>query len=202
MQDIALENGPVRFTGALDVDRRPTGIVPRRLPNWTRPQVPLFMEIMVTMPSGIRLEFATTARTIELDVLPTRIEISKPPAAAVFDLVIDGNDVRSVATECGDRLKIDLADRGKATRIRADAGTVVFADLPAGLKQCEIWLPSNAILELRALRIDDDAKIEPPRAQRVAAGCITAARSATAWRHRVRRRRGPSLRRAWPTSNC
>ncbi|HEY6598976.1 MAG TPA: hypothetical protein VIZ30_06680, partial [Pseudomonadales bacterium] len=109
MQDIALDGGPVRFTGALDFDRRPTGIVPRRLPGWTRPQVPLFMEITVTMPSGIRLEFATTSRTIELDVLPTRIEIAKAPSPAVFDLVIDGSDVRSVATECGDRLKIDLA---------------------------------------------------------------------------------------------
>ena len=162
MQNIALENGPVRIVGALDVDRRPTGIVPRRLPNWTRPQVPLFMEIMVTMPSGVRLEFATTARRIELDVLPTRIEISKPPAAAAFDLVIDGKDVRSVTTECGDRLKIDLADRGKATRVRGEAGTVAFADLPAGLKLCELWLPANAILEVRGLRIDDGATIEAP----------------------------------------
>ncbi len=160
MQNIALENGPVRIVGALDVDRRPTGIVPRRLPNWTRPQVPLFMEIMVTMPSGVRLEFATDSRTIELDVLPTRIEISKPPAATVFDLVIDGKSVRSVATECGDRLKINLADRGKATRVRGEAGTVAFSDLPAGPKHCELWLPSNAILELRGLRIDDGAKID------------------------------------------
>lgn len=163
MQNIALENGPVRIVGALDLDRRPTGIVPRRLPNWTRPQVPLFMEIMVTMPSGVRLEFATTARSIELDVLPTRIEISKPPAPSVFDLVIEGDNVRSVKTECGDRLKIDLADRGKATRARGDAGTIAFTDLPAGLKQCELWLPANAILELRALRIDSAATIEPPR---------------------------------------
>ena len=161
MQNIALENGPVRIVGALDFDRRPTGIVPRRLPNWTRPQVPLFMEIMVTMPSGVRLEFATTSRTIELDVLPTRIEISKPPAPSVFDLIIDGHPVRSVNTQCGDRLKINLADRGKATRERGEAGTVAFTDLPAGLKHCELWLPANAILELRALRIDDGVKIEP-----------------------------------------
>ncbi len=165
MQNIALENGPVRIVGALDVDRRQTGIVPRRLPNWTRPQVPLFMEIMVTMPSGVRFEFATTSRRIELDVLPTRIEISKPPAPAMFDLVIDGKDVRSVGTECGDRLKINLADRGKATRVRGDAGTVAFTDLPAGLKHCELWLPANAILEVRGLRIDDGAKIEAPSAR-------------------------------------
>ncbi len=168
MQNVALENGPVQLVGALDVDRRPTGIVPRRLPNWTRPQVPLFMEIMVTMPSGVRLEFATTARRIELDVLPTRIEISKPPLPAVFDLIIDGAEPISVATDCGDRLQINLADRGKATRVRGEAGTVVFDDLPAGLKQCELWLPANAILEVRALRIDDGATIEPaqPRKRR------------------------------------
>ncbi len=165
MQTIPLENGPVRFTGALDFDRRPTGIVPRRLPNWTRPQVPLFMEIMVTMPSGVRMEFATTSRTIELDVLPTRIEISKPPAPAVFDLVIDGEDIRSTKTECGDRLKINLADRGKATRERGEAGTIAFTDLPAGLKHCELWLPANAILEVRALRIDSGATIEPAAAR-------------------------------------
>lgn len=160
MHNIALENGPVRIVGALDVDRRPTGIVPRRLPNWTRPQVPLFMEIMVTMPSGVRLEFATTSRRIELDVLPTRIEISKPPLPAAFDLVIDGKEVRTATTESGDKLQINLADRGKATRIRGEAGTVAFTDLPAGLKHCELWLPANAILEVRGLRIEDGAKIE------------------------------------------
>ncbi len=164
MQNVALENGPVRIVGALDVDRRPNGIVLRRLPNWTRPQVPLFMEIMVTMPSGVRLEFATTSRRIELDVLPTRIEISKPPLPAAFDLVIDGKEVRTATTECGDKLQINLADRGKATRIRGEAGTVAFTDLPAGLKHCELWLPANAILEMRGLRIEDDAKIEVPSA--------------------------------------
>jgi hypothetical protein len=70
-----------------------------------------------------------------------------------------------VNTECGDRLKINLADRGKATRERGEAGTVAFTDLPVGLKHCELWLPANAILELRALRIDDGAKIEPPQSR-------------------------------------
>ena len=45
--------------GALDVDRRPTGMVPRRLPNWTRPATPLFMEIMVHAvgcAAGVRVD--------------------------------------------------------------------------------------------------------------------------------------------------
>ena len=167
MQTIALEGGPVGIVGALDIDRRDSGIVPRRLPDWTRPQVPAFMEIVLTMPSGVRLEFVTDTRRIELDVLPIRMEISKPPAPAAFDLVIDGASVRSERTECGDRLKIDLANRGKATRVRGEAGCVCFADLPPGEKRCELWLPTNAIVELRGLRIDDGANISaaPHRAR-------------------------------------
>jgi hypothetical protein len=165
MQNVALDGGTVRLTGALDVDRRPTGIVPRRLPDWTRPQVPLFMEIVVTMPSGVRLEFVTDSRTIELDVLPIRIEIATPPSPAAFDLIVDGAPARTATTECGDKLKIDLRDRGKATRVRGEAGTVAFTDLPAGAKHCELWLPANAIVELRRLRIDDGATIEPPAAR-------------------------------------
>jgi GDSL-like Lipase/Acylhydrolase family len=160
MQHIALENGPVHIVGALDVDRRPTGIVPRRLPHWTRPQVPAFMEIMLTMPSGVRLEFVTNSRSIELDVLPTRLELARPPAPATFDLVLNAADIRTQRTECGDRLQIDLANRGKATRVRGEPGTVRFVDLPAGTKHCALWLPANAILELRALRIDAGAHID------------------------------------------
>jgi GDSL-like Lipase/Acylhydrolase family len=159
MQNIALENGPIGVVGALDVDRRDSGIVLRRLPDWTRPQVPAFMEIMLTMPSGVRLEFVTDARNIELDVLPTRIEISKPPLPTAFDLVMDGDSVRTERTDCGDRLQIDMANRGKATRVRGEPGCIRFADLPPGEKHCELWLPANAILELRGLRIDDGATI-------------------------------------------
>ena len=165
MQNVPLEGGPVRWVGAFDFDRRPTGLVPRRLPNWTRPQVPLFMEIVLTMPSGVRLEFATDSRTIEIDVLPTRIEIARPPLPSAFDLVVDADPAHIVTTESGDRLKIDLRDRGKATRVRGEPGTVRFADLQPGMKQCELWLPANAIVEMRGLRIDDGARIEPKRAR-------------------------------------
>ena len=167
MQNVSLEGGPVALVGALDIDRRGSGIVPRRLPGWTRPQVPAFMEIVLTMPSGVRLVFSTDSRNVELDVLPIRLEISKPPAPAAFDLVIDGDATRTEYTDCGDRLRIDLANRGKATRMRGEAGCVRFTDLPPGTKHCELWLPSSAIVELRALRIDAGANISvtPRRAR-------------------------------------
>ena len=53
--DVALTYGALEIVGALDLDRTDTGISPRRLPAWTRPQVPdLFMEFMVTLGSGVR----------------------------------------------------------------------------------------------------------------------------------------------------
>ena len=58
--DVALEGGPVEIVGALGFDRSDAGLSPRRLPEWTRPQIPdLFMDGIVRMPSGVRLRFAT-----------------------------------------------------------------------------------------------------------------------------------------------
>ncbi len=162
MRSIPLENGPVRLVGALDLDRSATGSTPRRLPDWTRPQVPAFMEYMVTQPSGVRLEFTTDSRTFELDVMLTRLEFpGRMQAAAVFDLVLDDADIRAASAASGNRLVIsDLTRRNEAEFVSGDPVTIRFGDLPAGAKRLELWLPSNAIVELRAFRVDDTAEIE------------------------------------------
>ena len=104
MRTIALEDGPIRLVGALDLDRSETGLTPRRLPDWTRPQVPGFMELMVTQPSGVRLEFTTNARAIELDVITTRLELpGRKRADAVFDLILNDADTRSASAAGGNR---------------------------------------------------------------------------------------------------
>ena len=91
MQSIPLLGGPIQLTGALDVDKRKTGIIPRRLPDWTRPQVPPFMVAVATQPSGVRLEFVSDTRCIELDLKLARFERGPAGVAdAVFDLVVDG----------------------------------------------------------------------------------------------------------------
>ena len=116
MRTIPFEGGPIRIAGALDLDRSGTGIMPRRLPAWTRPQVPPFMEIMVTQPSGVRLEFTTDSSTIELDVLLTLLEVAgiagRPPADGVFDLVVDGTDIRAARGAGGDRLLVSVGPPG------------------------------------------------------------------------------------------
>ena len=76
MQEFQFPDERIRVTGAFDFDVSPDGVTPRRLPAWTRPQVPVFMEMMVTQPSGVRLEFETNASRIELSVLTTRIQMA------------------------------------------------------------------------------------------------------------------------------
>ncbi|HYM14126.1 MAG TPA: GDSL-type esterase/lipase family protein [Dehalococcoidia bacterium] len=163
MRAIELEGGAVRITGALDFDRLPTGIVPRRLPAWTRPQVvdPLLAAV-VAMPSGVRLEFVTDADAIELEAMLTSLQVGTLPlASAAFDLVIDGSLAARLAT--GDRniIAIDLTTFSFSFVPGAPA-TVRFEGLGSGSKRIELWLPQSATVELRALRVPDGASVGPP----------------------------------------
>ena len=161
--DLALTDGVVEIVGALDLDRTDTGISPRRLPAWTRPQIPdLFMEFMVTLGTGVRIAFRTDAPWIELDVLPTGFEvIGSPPPVVAYDLVVDGTRVDRRPVDFGTRLVLDLATLDVSVRA-APAGTVRFDDLGDAMKSVELWLPQSAASELRALRVPDGAQVEAP----------------------------------------
>ena len=53
--------------GALDYDYRDSGISPRRLPDWTRQQLPQPLDIMARMPSGVRIRFSTDSSFVRLE---------------------------------------------------------------------------------------------------------------------------------------
>lgn len=142
----ALESGVVVFAGALDVVPTGSGLSPRRLPEWTKPEIPdLLMEHAVASPSGVRLAFRSSARALELEVAvpdrDVRNGAALPPA--LFDLTVDGG---AGATSCA---------------LQAGETTVRFAGLPAGPKELELWLPQDRKVEVRRLRAD--AELEPPR---------------------------------------
>lgn len=161
--ELSLTEGPVEIVGALDFDRTETGIAPRRLPAWTRPQVPdLFMDFMVTLTSGVRIELRTDSPWIELDAMPTGFAIVGSPALPVtFDLVVDGTRVARQQGAFGTRLVIDLMTQD----LQVEPGEPValrFEDLGTDMKNVELWLPQGAATELRGLRVADGATIEPP----------------------------------------
>src|SRR6185295_14120680 len=55
----------ITIVGALDVERAARGLAPRRLPAWTRPQLPDDLtRVMVEMTAGVRIALTTTATAI------------------------------------------------------------------------------------------------------------------------------------------
>lgn len=155
-----LKRAPFRFVGALDFDQRKQGISPRRLPDWTRSQVPGMMDVMVRMPAGVRLVFTTDSRRIGLTVMTTTM-VTPPaaPRAVVFDLVADGV-VTSQVFHGGNLIVLDPANPGEFELQRGQAGTLWF-ELPAGEKSIELWLPHNAFVEVRDLQLDPGATLGP-----------------------------------------
>jgi hypothetical protein len=159
MQDIPLVGGPVEMVGALDIERTPTGLVPRRLPAWTRPQIPdLFMDVMVGIPSGVRLRFVTDSTSIHLDVMLTLIrQMPRPLRPAMFDLVIDGTLQHQYGTTEGNVITVVGLGPTDITFGVGEQTTIHFDGLHSGQKLIELWLPQATSVELRAMRVDPGA---------------------------------------------
>lgn len=154
-----LTAGAVTFIGALDFDHRTHGISPRRLPAWTRPQVPQMMDVMVRMPAGVRLAFTTDSTTLALTALTTTmVTPPRAPRPVVFDLDT-GHSIESASDTAGNRIIMNPASPQDYRLERGQPLTAQF-DLGPGTKTCELWLPHNAFVELRELAIDDGAHIE------------------------------------------
>lgn len=154
----------VEAVGAFDFDDRGSGLSPRRLPEWTRRQLPPFVDIMARMPSGVRLRFATDSARVGLVFLATTMVLpGRPRRPVVFNLETGGR-LTAVASMRGNALKVDPTRTDGFDLERGDPDTLVFPDLGEGNKTCELWLPHNAYVELRGLVVDDGATVEPAQA--------------------------------------
>ncbi len=156
-------DGPVEIRGALALERREAGVLPRRLPAWTVEQYPdPFMDFVSLMPSGVRLVFRTDARVLELDLLTTVRHFDGSPnpwPSGMLDLRVDGKLADQVTAPVGNILR--LANSRADGRLEpGEPGTVRFAGLPDGPKNVEIWLPQMTPCELVELRAD--GAVEPP----------------------------------------
>ncbi|MQS16405.1 lipase [Streptomyces kaniharaensis] len=171
MHDHALFTTPVEpfLRGALDVEHTEHGVLPRRLPGWVRRQFPDdFLAMMAAQPSGVRLSFRTRARTVELAVQRTRTSFAgfPPCPEGHYDLVVDGR-LAGRAAASGGHLRVVDPVTGASDLQAGPPGTVRFADLPAGVKDVELWLPYQEVTELIALRTDAPVEAAPQRGRRV-----------------------------------
>lgn len=158
----ALAKGAVSFFGHYDFDFRKMGISPRRLPDWTRLQLPELMDVMVRMPSGVRMAFETDAHSISLTVQTTRM-VTPPasPRPVVFDLRINGQSESTFSSDQGNTISLNKHNPQDYTMTKGGAYRVTFRDLGDKLKQCEIWLPHNAFVEIQQLECVGARLINP-----------------------------------------
>lgn len=143
--------------GALELEHSNRGTLIHRLPATARQQAggDAQMLMVESQPSGVRLAFRTSARTLELDTLRSRTTYAGAPARpdGIIELVVDGSVVAESATTGGTLTTIDMAT-GVPTREEGPACTTSFTGLPAGMKNIEMWLPHNETTELLAVRSD------------------------------------------------
>ena len=156
--------GPVEVRGAFELDRTPDGLLPRRLPAWTRPQLPdIFMNTMVTMCAGVRLVFATDSPVVELTTHPRTIHtVGSELRLPVFQMLIDGVLQPDVVAAGGTVVHVDRTkgDDGVTFDV-GEAVTVRWDDLGEHHKSVEIWMPTNASIELHSLRVAEAAMVDP-----------------------------------------
>lgn len=160
MQEIDLTDGRVRAAGIAELESTPDGLVLHRLPAWARRQHhdPM-LGLIETMPTGGRLEFSTGARTIELDVHLTMVQLGDAePIPGAFDLVADGEVVDQVTSRDGTVIAVDPVT-GRVDFVPGEATTVRFA-IPPGTARTEIWLPHAASIRLISMRAD--GVVAPP----------------------------------------
>ncbi|MGW7072907.1 GDSL-type esterase/lipase family protein [Streptomyces sp. NPDC054855] len=165
MRAVPLVGGPVELRGALDLETTPAGVMPRRLPAWTKEQYQDPSVYGATlMPSGVRLVFRTDARTLELEVLTSTGQLDTDPhprPTGMLELMVDGALAERRHAPVGNVMRM-AGPRAAQRLIPGKPGTVRFAGLPAGMKDIELWLPQQTPTELVALRADGD--VLAPRA--------------------------------------
>ncbi len=138
-QRISPADTRLSWPGAVSLQQEADWVMPWRIPEKDRSLYALPLAERAAMPAGVRLTLRSDTRTL-------RGEMVAFPERSPVDLYCDGEFVASTET--------------------ADHTTFAFADLPAGEKTIDLWLPQFGEFCLRGLEIDEGASLDAVHDQR------------------------------------
>ncbi len=147
------------IVGALDLEPGALGVRPRRLPSWTRRQIPdRVFDFVVGMGSGLRIATATTATQIDLEFAVIGVDPAVGATVpATVQLVVAGEVVGTRVFGLDAQTLVD--GTGEITKRRGPVHAR-FDGLAAGWKAVEVWLPHSTAMEL--IGIEADEPLHPP----------------------------------------
>ena len=151
---ITLPNPRIELAGALDLEHTPAGVIPRRLPRWTIPQVPREMQRGVRGSSGVRLRLAPSGPRVTIRL---RCAVYHPDSAPPQKLTLVGR---------GDCVSASLPSVGSLTPDGFPHPSTRFhsvpLDAPPGEGPLELWLPPGGVCEIAGLDVEGDLAACPP----------------------------------------
>lgn len=161
MKSISLDAPELQFVGALDLENGKRGVSPRRLPSWTKSQFNTpAMDMMVGMPSGVRLRFDTDADAVSVSAEVTTIVYQgSMPRSTQFTIVMDGVIGESQPVVTPHVFHLDRFDPTKVEFVEGATTVVSFTGLGTHSKTIEVWLPQNARVEVSGIAVSDGATI-------------------------------------------
>lgn len=161
-QGVDLDQVASWVKGALDVSVGPNGISLRRLPLWTKPQIPsVVLDAMVQMTSGVRLHLVTNSSTLTLTVqcgdFAIRGDQLRDP---IFLASLDGREVEQPMST-PTRFIVDPTDPSFLDIVSGGAAQISFDKLGHHTKELEIWFPTGSSVEILSCAIDHGAEARP-----------------------------------------
>ena len=102
--------------------------------------------------AGVRLRLTTDSRSLKLSATQRAAIAPEVERTANYDLYVDGKLFSRAPAHGGARLTME------GGLIGDEQATVTFADLPAGEKTLELWLPQTATVSITSVELDDGAR--------------------------------------------
>ena len=189
--DLCVPDVPVRFAGIRDLQPTPNGVALSRLSATSLRQIAdPGVHLVAAFMAGARLEFLSDTTTVEIEIQISRVVLPNDESMPVtVDLVVDGELVGNAPALGGTVMRLRSLEPPDFDLEDGEPSLVRFDGLPSGRKRIEVWLPHNAAVELRSLRVDAGAGVSRPEEARrrwvhygsSISHCVAAPRPTSVW---------------------